>query len=118
MEMALDIASWVSIVLGVVFCLIGGYGLIKLKDMYARVHAASLIDTLGIGLVFLGLMLQAGWTIVTVKLLLVLGFVFFTSPTATHALTKAAINQDHLPDVDTDAERDIVRSAKTKTGGA
>jgi multicomponent Na+:H+ antiporter subunit G len=118
MEMALDIASWILIVLGVVFCLIGGYGLMKLKDMYARLHAASLIDTLGIGLVFFGLMLQAGWTIVTVKLVLVLAFVFFTSPTATHALTKAAINHGHLPDVDTDAERDMVRAAKTNTGEA
>lgn len=112
MQMALDIASWIMIVGGIVFSLIGGYGLIKLKDMYARLHAASLIDTLGVGLIFFGLMLQSNEAIVALKLLLVLIFIFFTSPTATHALAKAAINQGQLPDVDTDEEREMVRAAK------
>ena len=49
MAAALDIVSWIFIVGGVVFCLIGGFGLLKLKDVYARLHAASLIDTLGVG---------------------------------------------------------------------
>lgn len=109
----LDALSWVFIVAGVIFCLIGGYGMIKLKDVYARLHAASLIDTLGVGLVFVGLMFQAGWTLVTVKLVLILIFIFFTSPTATHALARAAINHDVLPDVDTEEERAVVRAAKT-----
>lgn len=113
----LDALSWIFIVAGVVFCLIGGYGMIKLKDLYARLHAASLIDTLGVGLVFVGLMFQAGWTLVTVKLILILIFIFFTSPTTTHALARAAINHDVLPDVDTEEERAIVRAAKTKVKG-
>ncbi len=116
MTPVLDIISWIMIIGGVAFCLIGGYGLIKLKDVYARLHAASLIDTLGVGLILVGLMFQAGFTLVTAKLLLILVFIFFTSPTATHALARAAINHDVLPEVDTDEERDLVRSTKTPTG--
>lgn len=116
MAPVLDIISWIMIIGGVAFCLIGGYGLIKLKDVYARLHAASLIDTLGVGLILVGLMFQAGFTLVTAKLLLILVFIFFTSPTATHALARAAINHDVLPEVDTDEERDLVRSTKTPTG--
>jgi multicomponent Na+:H+ antiporter subunit G len=116
MAQVLDILSWIFIFGGVVFCLIGGYGLLKLKDVYARLHAASLIDTLGVGLVFTGLMFQAGLTLVTAKLVLILVFIFFTSPTATYALARAAINHDVLPEVETDEERELVRSTKTQTG--
>lgn len=118
MQLALDIASWALILGGVAFCLIGGYGLLRLQDVYARLHAASLIDTLGVGLVLVGLMLQAGWTLVTAKLFLILIFIFFTTPTATHALAKSAINHDVLPEVDSKDELDLVRAAKTPgTGG-
>lgn len=117
MEQALDVLSWAFIVGGIVFCLIGGYGILKLKDVYARLHAASLIDTLGIGLMFVGLMFQAGFTLVSAKLILILIFVFFTSPTATYALARAAINHDVLPEVDTDEERELARKTKTVIGG-
>lgn len=113
MDMIIDIVSWALIIGGVVFCLIGGYGLITLKDFYARLHAASLIDTFGVGLIFFGLMFQAGFTLVTAKLILILAFIFFTSPTATHALARAAINHDVLPKVDTEEERELVRQTKT-----
>ena len=64
MEAALDVLSWIFIVTGLAFCLIGGYGLLKMRDMFARLHAASLIDTLGVGFVFIGLMFQVGFTLV------------------------------------------------------
>ncbi|MDA0997989.1 MAG: monovalent cation/H(+) antiporter subunit G [Proteobacteria bacterium] len=115
MAALIDIASWALILGGVAFSLIGAYGMIKLSDVYARMHAASLIDTLGIGLIFIGMMLQAGFTIVTVKLVLVLVFILFTSPVATHALARAAINEDVLPVVDTETERQMAASNKTKS---
>ena len=116
MDTVLYALSWIFIIAGVVFCLIGGYGLLKLLDVYARLHAASLIDTLGIGLVFVGLMFQSGLTLVTAKLVLILIFIFFTSPTATHALARAAINHGVLPAVDTEEERQMVHDTKTKAG--
>jgi len=102
MEQILDLLSWVAIVSGGVLCLIGGYGLIKLPDMYTRMHGAGLIDTLGIGLILVGLMFQAGFTLVLAKLIMILIFIFFTSPTATHALARAALNGGLKPQVEDD----------------
>ena len=116
MEVFVDGISWAMILGGIVFCLIGGYGLMTLKDMYARLHAASLIDTLGVGLVFVGLMMQAGFTLTTAKLLMILLFIFFTSPTSTHALARAAINGGTFPTVDDPEARNIVEATKTAVG--
>ena len=85
-----DIASTVCLVSGGIFCVIGAVGLIRMPDLYTRMHAASVTDTLGAGLILFGLMLQAGLTLVAAKLLIVGLLILFTSPTATHALARAA----------------------------
>ncbi len=90
---ALDIASWVLLSIGSVFCVIGAVGLLRLPDLYARTHAATITDTLGAGMILIGLMLQGGLTMVTVKLILVWGLLLYTSPAASHALVKAAYVQ-------------------------
>jgi multicomponent Na+:H+ antiporter subunit G len=54
-------------------------------------------DTLGAGLVLTGLVLQAGFTLVAVKLLIIGLLIFFTSPTATHALARAALTRGVQP---------------------
>jgi multicomponent Na+:H+ antiporter subunit G len=68
-----------------------------MPDFYTRVHAASVNDTLGAGLVLLGLLLQAGWTLVAAKLVVIGLLIFFTSPAATHALAKAALGRGLEP---------------------
>ncbi len=90
MAALIDAASWAVLVSGGVFCVIGALGLIRMPDFYTRMHAASVTDTLGAALILLGLILQAGFTLVTAKLLIVGLLIFFTSPTATHALARAA----------------------------
>ena len=90
MSAAVDIASWVMLVSGAGFCIIGGIGLLRMPDFYARTHAAGITDTLGAGLVILGLVLQAGPTLIAAKLLLILGFLEMVGPTSGHALFKAA----------------------------
>lgn len=87
----LDALSWLCLLSGGFFCIVGAIGLLRMPDFYTRMHAASVVDTLGAGLILLGLMLQAGFTLVTVKLLMVGILLFFTSPTATHALARAAM---------------------------
>lgn len=87
----IDAVSWVCLAGGGVFCVIGAVGLLRFPDFYTRMHAASVIETLGAGPILLGLMLQAGFTLVTVKLLMVGVLIFFASPTATHALARAAM---------------------------
>lgn len=97
MSMALDILSWISLATGGAFCIIGGIGLIRMPDFYTRVHAASVTETLGAGLVLLGLMLQAGLTLVCAKLIVIGVLILFMSPTATHALTHAALERGLRP---------------------
>jgi len=91
-DLILDVVSGVLIGAGVIASFIGAIGIIRLPDVYSRMHAAGIIDTFGVGAIMLGLMLQAGFTLVTIKLLLIVGFVFFTGPTTTHALARAAIH--------------------------
>ena len=91
MSLVVDLLSWGLLLAGGFFCIVGGVGLVRMPDFYTRMHAASVTDTLGVGFVLAGLMLQAGLTLVTVKLLFIGVLVFFTSPTATHALTRAAM---------------------------
>lgn len=91
MTMLLDILSALCLAGGGFFCLVGGIGLLRMPDFYTRVHAASLTETLGAGLILLGLMLHEGFTLVTVKLLMIGLLIFFASPTASHALTRAAL---------------------------
>ncbi len=85
-----DVVSWVLLLAGSFFCIVGGVGLIRLPDFFARIHGAGITDTLGAGLVLAGLMVQAGLTLVTVKLVMVVGILLITSPTATHAVARAA----------------------------
>jgi multicomponent Na+:H+ antiporter subunit G len=86
-----SIASWLCLVVGGAFCIVGAVGMLRMPDFYTRMHAASVIETLGAGLILLGLVLQAGFTLVAVKLLFVGVLIFFASPTATHALARAAM---------------------------
>ena len=89
-ELVLDLISAGLLAAGSIFVLIGAFGLIRLPDFYTRLHAAGITDTLGAELILLGLMFQAGLSLVTVKLILISLFIFFTSPTATHAVANAA----------------------------
>ena len=91
MSAVLDIAIWACLAVGGVFCIIGAVGLIRMPDFYTRMHAASVIETLGVGLMLGGMILQAGFTLVAAKLVMIGLLILFASPTATHALAKAAL---------------------------
>jgi len=100
MDVVLETISFAFMGLGAAMLIIGGVGLIRLNDVFTRMHAAGIIDTLGAGAVMAGLMIQAGLGIVSIKLLLILVFIMFTSPTATHALARAALNGGVDPQLD------------------
>ncbi len=90
-DIAIDIASWVLLTLGGVNLLVGGIGVLRMPDLYTRMHAASLTDSMGAILVILGIMLQAGLSLATVKLGAILAFLLLTSPTAANALAASAL---------------------------
>ncbi len=119
MSTLIDAASWVLIVAGSFFIMAGAIGMIRLPDVFTRMHAASVIDTLGAGFLFSGLMLQAGFTQVTLKLLFILLLFFFTGPVITHALAQAALNHGDVKPELTEDRRDRLdanKGASTPSG--
>lgn len=97
MEMAVTALTWVLLMAGAFFLLTGALGMVRLPDVFTRMHAAGMTDTMGAGLILAGLLvhtLAGGGDLasVPVRLLLILGFLWFTSPIATHATAKAALS--------------------------
>jgi len=88
MSTALDIASLVLLLLGSFFCITAGVGLIRMPDFYTRAHSASILDSMGSGLILLGLALQAPDYLVAVKLFFIFFFLLVTSLAAVHALAQ------------------------------
>lgn len=113
MSAVLDIASWAALLTGGFLIITGAIGLVRFPDLYTRMHAAGVTDTGGAGLVLFGLMLQAGLTLVTVKLVLILWFLLFTGPVASHALAKAALHGKVEPLVDGEGEDASSRHSST-----
>ena len=97
MSEVLNVISWLSLAIGGIFCVIGAIGLLRMPDFFTRMHAASVIETLGAGLILFGLIIQAGWTLIAVKLVMLFLLIFFASPTASHALARAALAKGMKP---------------------
>ncbi|GAB3678252.1 monovalent cation/H(+) antiporter subunit G [Salinisphaera aquimarina] len=102
MTLVIDILSWALLLGGAVFGIIGGIGILRMPDFYTRMHAASITDTAGMTLMMAGLILQSGFTLVTAKLVFIMVFLMITSPTATHALARAALHDGVEPLLDHD----------------
>ncbi len=111
--------SWISFVVGGFFLFVGSLGMVRLGDFWARLHAASVIDSAGAGLILFGLMLQGGFSLVTVKLVLIVIFLFLTGPTASHAVANAAFMSGSRPqdlvEDNTDTSAKPSKSKKTAT---
>ena len=100
MSVVLDILSAVLLLVGTLFTLIGGTGLLRLPDVFTRLHGASITDTLGAGAILLGLALAAGWSLLMGKLLALLLIMALLSPSTAHALARAAIHGIRKPWLD------------------
>lgn len=92
MSFIIDAASALLLFAGAAFIVIGAVGLVRLPDFFTRLHAAGVSETLGAWLVLTGLLLQSGWSIVSVKLVIIVLLLAVTGPTATHALAKSALH--------------------------
>jgi len=95
--LVVELASWIFILLGSFFTVVGTVGLVRLPDVFTRMHAASVTDMLGAGLLILGMGLQAGLSLVTLKLFFLLALFFFTGPVVTHALAQACLHENIRP---------------------
>ena len=95
MALLINILSGLLLLAGCFFVLAGSIGILRMPDLYTRIHAASVIDTAGASLIILGLLLQDLFffdnPIAGVKLILILFFICFSAPTASHAIAKMAM---------------------------
>lgn len=113
-----SVFSWVSILLGSFFVLVGALGLVRMPDMFTRMHAASITDTVGAGFLILGMIGQAGATLITVKLVFILLLIAITSPVASHALAQAALYKGLEPFLSDDRrERSLSAPPATASPG-
>ena len=118
MMLAAETASWILILLGSFFTVVGAFGLVRLPEVFTRMHAASVTDTLGVGFLILGMSVQAGFSLVTLKLLFLLVLFFFTGPVVTHALARVCLHEGIKPLLAEDRRRNVARpSAESANGG-
>ena len=108
-QLLVTMFSGLFIACGVVALLIGSLGLLRLPDVYCRIHAVGMIDTAGASFIILGMIIHEGFTLVSVKLVLIGVFLFFTSPIATHAVAQVAHKSGVVP-----VGRNLARVAGTK----
>ena len=97
MGVAVTIVASTFLVLGFFFIFTGAVGILRFPDFYTRLHAMGKSDTIGIALMMLGLAVLEGVTLNSIKILFIILFVSFASPTATHALAKAALHGGMMP---------------------
>lgn len=90
MRAVLDVASAVLVLSGVVLYLVAGLGVLRLPDVFSRMHAATKASTLGLALVLVGAMLRVEQSGDAVRLVLVIAFTFLTAPVGAHMLGRAA----------------------------
>ncbi len=96
---AIEIAGAVVALLGAAVVLVGTIGIVRMPDLFTRMHAAGVVDTLGAFLVLAGLCLVAGIGTESGRMLLVLAFLWLTGTTGCHALAKSARAAGEQPQV-------------------
>ena len=114
MAQLIDILSWAAILGGSFFYLVGAVGLVRMPDVFTRMHATSVSETLGVGLLIIGMLLQAGFTLNGAKLVIIFIVLIYTGPIATHALARSALIAGVKPQL----AEDRTRGKVTKGAGS
>ncbi len=96
-----EVIVGIVLVIGAVFSLIASIGIIRLKDVYMRMHAASKAGTLGSGLMLIALAVHAHEIDVITRAAAGVVFFLLTAPIAAHLLAKAAYEVGYRPCADT-----------------
>ncbi len=93
----INLIAALFVCLGLVFFTGGAVGIIRMPDFYSRLHPAGKLDTMGLLMSMLGMALYTvqgfalGDLLTGLKIILIVVFVFITSPTATHAIVDAGV---------------------------
>ncbi len=102
----IDVVSLASLVACAGFFLAGTVGLLRFPDVYTRLHALTKADNLGLGLMVLGVALQAGSWAVALKLALIWLLVLAASTAVSHLVARAALRAGILPVTEVSLARD------------
>ena len=113
MTEVLEVLSWVLLGAGSFFVVVGAIGLVRMPDVFTRMHAAGMIDTMGATLLLAGMALTEGFSLVSFRLLVLWLLFLFTSPVATHALARAALYAGIRPEL---ADEETMRKIPGKYG--
>ncbi|MEM1298734.1 MAG: monovalent cation/H(+) antiporter subunit G [Pseudomonadota bacterium] len=97
LDVALDVIGGICLVLGGFFCLVGALGLNRMPDVFTRMHATSVSDTLGVGLLVVGMATQTDDWLVWVRLGIIVIVLYVTGAVASHALARAALHDGNKP---------------------
>ncbi|MEM1159659.1 MAG: monovalent cation/H(+) antiporter subunit G [Pseudomonadota bacterium] len=97
LPMALDVFGWAALGLGAFFCVVGAIGLNRMPDVFTRMHATSVSDTLGVGFLTLGMLSQTDDWLVAGRLVIIAIVLYVTGAVATHALSRAALHDGRKP---------------------
>jgi len=88
-DIVVNVLASIFLISGLFFFVVGVIGLIRMPDVFCRLHATTNCDTLGAGLIFVGLILWQGFTFISLNLALVILFIWLTNPTAAHYIAKS-----------------------------
>lgn len=93
------VIEWIRFLIGAAFLLFGlgifaieMIGVFRFRYVLNRMHAAAMGDTLGIGFSLVGLMIMSGWNFTTLKLFLVIVFLWFSSPVSSHLISRLEVS--------------------------
>ena len=111
MDTLMNISSTLFLLIGSFLCVSGGVGILRFPDFYTRMHAVGVTETLATAMILIGLMLQNPDGLVVVKLMIILLMTLFISPTASHALARAAVHNNLMPELDKKEDNEKVKSS-------
>ncbi|MDY5021617.1 MAG: monovalent cation/H(+) antiporter subunit G [Blautia sp.] len=96
--------EWIKFLVGAIFLLLGMgiffvemIGVFRFKYVLNRMHAAAMGDTLGIGFSLLGLIIMSGLSFTSLKLFLIICFLWFSSPVSSHLIARLEVTTDENP---------------------
>ncbi|MBL4758731.1 MAG: monovalent cation/H(+) antiporter subunit G [Rhizobiales bacterium] len=113
-DQILTIVSWLFLGLGSFFYLVGAFGLFRMPDVFTRMHAVSVSDTLGVGFLIAGMAIETGWSLNTARLIIILAIMLYSGPIATHALAQAALHAGVKPKLSDDRLKKSRRISATR----
>ena len=100
----MQILEWIRFIAGIALLLIGLiifvlqlFGVYKFKYVLNRMHAAAMGDTLGISVSLIGVILLSGWNITSLKMALIIAFLWMASPVSSHLISRLeVVTNEHL----------------------